>query len=54
MCDEILARGTINLPLVLHADDMHAVKWWVDASFAAHPDMTRDIGGMMTLGKREN
>ena len=32
---------------------MHVVKWWVDASFAAHPNMTSDTGGMMTLGKRQ-
>ena len=27
--------------------------WWVDASFAAHPDMTSHTGGMMTLGQRQ-
>jgi hypothetical protein len=30
---------------------MSLVKWWVDASFAVHPDMKSHTGGVMTLGK---
>ena len=30
---------------------MRIVKWWVDASFAVHPDMKSHTGGVMTLGK---
>ena len=26
-------------------------KWWIDASFAVHPDMRSHTGGAMTLGK---
>ena len=44
-------RGSINLPLVLEADDVQVVKWWIDASFAVHPDMRSHTGGTMTLGK---
>ena len=44
-------RGTINMPLSLGADNMNIVKWWVDASFAVHPDMRSHTGGAMTLGQ---
>jgi hypothetical protein len=27
------------------------VKWWIDASFAVHPDMKSHTGGTMSLGK---
>jgi hypothetical protein len=39
------------LPLTLEADDTHLVKWWVDASFAVHPDMRSHTGGTMSMGK---
>jgi hypothetical protein len=44
-------RGSINMPLTLEADSMHIVKWWVDASFAVHPDMKSHTGGVMSLGR---
>jgi hypothetical protein len=44
-------RATINLPLTLEADDLQMVHWWVDASFAVHPDMKSHTGATMTLGK---
>ena len=44
-------RGTLEMPLALEADNMHIVKWWVDASFAVHPDMKSHTGGVMSLGK---
>jgi hypothetical protein len=44
-------RGTLQMPMTLEADNAHNVKWWVDASFAVHPDMKSHTGGMMTLGK---
>ena len=44
-------RATVDLPLTLEADNAHIVKWWVDASFAVHPDMKSHTGGMMSLGK---
>ena len=40
-----------HLPLTLEADDMHVVKWWVDASFAVHHDMKSHTGGNGSLGK---
>ena len=44
-------RGMPNLALMLEADDMHVIKWWVDASFAVHPDMKSHTGGTMSLGR---
>jgi hypothetical protein len=44
-------RGTLNMPLTMEADNMHVVKWWVDASFAIHPDMKSHTGGAMPFGR---
>ena len=44
-------RGTRTLPLRLKADDSGVMKWWVDGSFAVHPDMRSHTGGTMSLGK---
>ena len=40
-----------DLALTLEVDDLHVIKWWVDASFAIHPDMRNHMGGTMLLGK---
>jgi hypothetical protein len=44
-------RGTLYMPLTLEANDINIIKWYVDASFAVHPDMKSHTGGSMTLGK---
>ncbi|MGL4352274.1 MAG: Ty1/Copia family ribonuclease HI, partial [Plesiomonas shigelloides] len=44
-------RNTKEMPLTLEADGTRVLKWWVDASFAVHPDMKGHTGGMLTLGK---
>lgn len=44
-------QATIDLPLVLSGDKGKGVRWWVDASFAVHPDMKGHTGGTMSLGK---
>ena len=44
-------RATADMPLTLEADNTHIIKWWVDASFAVHPDMKSHTGGLMTMGK---
>jgi hypothetical protein len=44
-------RSTIDMPLTLEAENLQVMKWWVDSSFAVHPDMRSHTGGAMTLGK---
>jgi hypothetical protein len=39
------------LPLTLRASRLDVVDWWVDASFAVHPDMKGHSGGSGTLGE---
>jgi hypothetical protein len=43
--------GTRELPLILGADGTGIVKWYVDASFAVHPNMRSHTGGAVTLGR---
>jgi hypothetical protein len=42
-------RETLHMQLRLKANDMHIMKWSVDASFAVHPDMRRRTGGSLTM-----
>ena len=44
-------QDTIDLPLTLAADGSGCIKWWVDASFAVHPDMKGHTGATMSMGK---
>ena len=44
-------NGTREDFLTLKADDLHIIKWYVDVSFAVHPDFKSHTGGMMTMGK---
>ena len=44
-------RKTTWMPLRLEADSLNIAKWWVDASYAVHPDMKSHTGGIFTLGK---
>jgi hypothetical protein len=39
-----------NFP-TLSATSLHHVRWWVDASYAVHPDMKSHTGGAMSLWK---
>jgi len=43
-------NGTKKDKLTLTADDLHVVKWNVDASFAVHTDFKSHTGGVMTFG----
>ena len=40
-----------HLPHTLEADNAMVVKWWIDASFAVHPDMKSHTGATMLIGK---
>ncbi len=42
--------STRELPLILAANGMGVLSWYVDASFAVHPDMRGHTGGTMTMG----
>ena len=44
-------RGTVDLPLILGADSSGVLKWYVDASFAVHPNMQGHTGGGLTMGR---
>ena len=44
-------KRTIKLPLILHADGVKVIKWWVDTSYAAQNDMRGHTGGTMSMGK---
>jgi hypothetical protein len=44
-------RNWPNLNLTLEAESLAVFKWWVDGSFAVHPDMRSHTGGMMSMGK---
>jgi hypothetical protein len=43
-------NGTREDKLVLSADDLHVIKWYVDSAFAVHPDFKSHTGGVMTYG----
>ena len=36
--------------LILSADDLHVIKWYVDSAFAVHPDFKSHTGAVMTYG----
>ena len=44
-------RSTTKLTLTLEAIDLTVIKWWIDGSYAIHPDMRSHTGGTMSLGK---
>ena len=44
-------RGKIDMPLNLQGDGLGKIKWYVDASYAVHPDMRGHSGGTLSLGK---
>jgi hypothetical protein len=43
-------NGSQKDKLVLGAQDLSVVKWYVDASFAVHPDYKSHTGAVMTFG----
>lgn len=44
-------KGTRFLKLTLSAENLRVLKWYVDSSYAVHPDCKGHSGGMLTLGK---
>ncbi|CAJ1959585.1 unnamed protein product [Cylindrotheca closterium] len=43
-------HSTKKWHLTLSADNLRVMKWYVDASFAVHPDFKSHTGGVMTMG----
>ena len=43
-------NGTRELRLTLSAANLNCIKWWVDASFAVHPDFKSHTGAAMKFG----
>ena len=46
-------NGTRDLRLTLSADKLNCIKWYVDASFAVHPDFKSHTGATMKFGDGE-
>jgi hypothetical protein len=44
-------RGSKMLPLILSASGSGILKWWIDASFAVHPNMRGHTGGGISMGR---
>ena len=44
-------NGTKKKYLKLSADDLKVVKWYMDASFAVHPDFKSHTGAIITTGQ---
>ena len=44
-------NGTRELSLTLNTTENDDIKWWVDSSYAVHPDFKSHTGIAMTMGK---
>ena len=44
-------KGTIMLPLALSANGSGMLKWWIDGSYAVHPNMRGHTGGGLSMGR---
>ena len=44
-------QGCPELPLILKADNLAVLKWWVDGSHAVHADLRGQSGGCMMMDK---
>ena len=44
-------RDSRHLSLTLEADAMNVIQWWVDASFATHPNCRSHTGATLSFGK---
>jgi len=44
-------RDTKDLEHKIEINNIHIIKWWIDGSYAVHPDMRSHAGAMMLMGK---
>ena len=42
---------TRNIPLIMGTAGAGILKWWIDASFAVHPNMRGHTGGGLSIGR---
>ena len=43
-------KRTIKLPLIMCANGVNVIKWWVGASYASHDNIREHTGGIMSMG----
>ena len=46
----LFLHSTKKDKLILSVDDLHVIKWWIDASLAVHPDFKSHSGLTMSFG----
>ena len=45
-------NATINsVRIHLNANNLNVVHWWVDASYSTHPELKRQTGAAISIGK---
>jgi hypothetical protein len=44
-------KGTLHMPLILSADSLTLLRWWVDAAYAVHHDCRGHTGAGMSFGQ---
>ena len=44
-------RGEPSLPLTLQCNNVHVIKWWIDASVGVHQDLKSQTGATVLMGK---
>jgi hypothetical protein len=44
-------KGTLHMPLVLSADSLTLLRWWVDAAYAVHHDCKGHMGAGISFGQ---
>ena len=44
-------NGTLDDKLILSVDNLRVLKWWIDSSFAVHPDFKSHTGGAFSYGR---
>ena len=44
-------KGTKDDVMTLSTDSLHVIKWYIDTSFAVHPDFKSHTGAVMTMGE---
>ena len=43
--------GTVDIAITHEAESLQPMKWWIDTSYAVHPDIKGHMGGAFSLEK---